>query len=388
MPTILHVYLDFGQFGGIERQILRLAQAIPNSVVACGERGVLYRALGETAVPVYGLNPRFRRQALRPWDLPLYQQLYRIIDRVQPSLVHVHAGHLENLFFKALGLPVIYTFHGYGALYQGTGLIKRWNRFCYQQTEAAWDAVLYVSDAERRDMRSNCGSVVYNGMNLAPWQHAAPGGFRHALGIPDNAQVISFINRLDSNKDPLAFLAMAEQLAAPHRHFVIAGDGPLLAAVQAQAQTLHQVHVLGHIGNVPGLLKETDLAVFTSRREGFGLGVLEAMACGTVPLALARGGVAEVIGPHPECLAEDPQALVRQAHILLHLPAQQRASLLNKLQLQAARFQEEPWLRQMEGIYERVGFHHHARLSGRRIYQEGRRQRDAANLPALGIVDC
>jgi glycosyltransferase involved in cell wall biosynthesis len=65
----------------------------------------------------------------------------------------------------------------------------------------------------------------------------------------------------------------------------IAGDGPLAERLEG----LPHVRLLGAVAadRIPDLLHRADVAALVSLREGYGLGALEAVACG-VPLVVSR----------------------------------------------------------------------------------------------------
>jgi glycosyltransferase involved in cell wall biosynthesis len=74
--------------------------------------------------------------------------------------------------------------------------------------------------------------------------------------------------------------------ASRHGNFLIAGD-VLPGYVEKLAARLSHpsVSVLGHVEDVPGLMRKSDVLVLPSIEEGFGRVITEAMASGCVPLA-------------------------------------------------------------------------------------------------------
>jgi phosphatidylinositol glycan class A protein len=92
---------------------------------------------------------------------------------------------------------------------------------------------------------------------------------------------------------------------SPHVHFVVGGDGPKRAALDAMlaagGPTLSaRVTLLGDVahGAVTDTLRSGHVFLNTSLTESFCMAVLEAACCGMQVVATAVGGVPEVLPPH------------------------------------------------------------------------------------------
>lgn len=123
---------------------------------------------------------------------------------------------------------------------------------------------------------------------------------RQRLQLPQQALVIGVVARLAPQKRPELALALFASLRTrfPNLYLVLAGDGPLAAAVQAETAALGLspwVIFTGFIDAVHELMPAFDLHLLMSRNEGFGIATIEAMACAVPAVATDVPGSADLL---------------------------------------------------------------------------------------------
>lgn len=179
-------------------------------------------------------------------------------------------------------------------------------RLAAWQTRAWRDAdrVLCVSEVWTREMRDTYGveaATVPNGVDLKRYStQRTPHDerLRQRLGLDGNEPVVLAVGGIEARKNTLglldAFAALVEHY--PQAHLVIAGGASLLDHdVYAQGfmdrvneyRLSQAVTVTGPLddADMPALFRCADVLAMVSLREGFGLVVLEALACGTPAVA-------------------------------------------------------------------------------------------------------
>jgi len=123
--------------------------------------------------------------------------------------------------------------------------------------------------------------VVANGVAVEDYEvpaEALRNERRRSLGLPGDAPVVVTVGALSERKQP--GLAIAAALGRPEAHMLVAGDGPLRAALEERYRNHPRVHLLGATDEVAEALQAADVFVSMSRAEGLPNAVMEAMACG------------------------------------------------------------------------------------------------------------
>jgi glycosyltransferase involved in cell wall biosynthesis len=171
---------------------------------------------------------------------------------------------------------------------------------------------------------------VYNGVDLKRFSpRPPPSGFRQTVGLSGQGPVIVSVGRFVAYKGYDHLLEAAGLLKAdrPDIEWVIAGDGELRGALEAQCRRLgltRQVHFLGWRDDLPDVLSLADLFVSPAVGEHFGRVLIEAMAMGKPVVATASGGVPEIVVDGETGVLvtpADPAALAGAVRALLADPA-------------------------------------------------------------------
>jgi glycosyltransferase involved in cell wall biosynthesis len=148
--------------------------------------------------------------------------------------------------------------------------------------------------------------VIVDEPDPAEFHPGLAGRFRAREGIPDNAPLVGSVGRIDTWKGVGVFLDAVGPLRAsrPDVAFVVAG--PPVAGKEAYATGLAAragglgVRWLGHRHDVAELMADLDVYVMASTEpEPFGLGLVEALACGVPSVATDAGGPVEVLAGAP-----------------------------------------------------------------------------------------
>ena len=180
----------------------------------------------------------------------------------------------------------------------------------------------YIRDATFRDfgVAPREARAVFNACDLQRFASVEPCGL-----LAHQPVRLGMVARLEQHKDQpslIRALALLRDQGLCTDLWLI-GEGsqrPLLEALIASLQLEHQVHLLGSRRDIPELLSQLDLFVFSARPdEGFGIALAEAMAAGVPIVATDVGACHEVLeGGRCGLLVEpnSPQALangIRQA---------------------------------------------------------------------------
>ncbi len=155
-------------------------------------------------------------------------------------------------------------------------------------------------------------------------------------------------------------LEVAKKL--PEAQLLIAGTGSMESELSSQIEELDLVgraHLLGRVPNeqLPDVFRAGDVTLVPSLAlEGFGLVVLESMACGTPVVATRVGGLPEAMGPFADNYCVDEAFNVEA---MVHL-ARAAIDVGEPLAVAVRNFAQKRSLKTMAHNVERVveGAHH------------------------------
>ena len=139
--------------------------------------------------------------------------------------------------------------------------------------------------------------VLFNGINLDSYKNIKEGDLKEVLGIKKDNFNFIFIGRLVSAKAVDVLIKAFSNLKGDN-NLIIVGDGlerGSLESLSKKEGLSGSVKFLGSRQDISKLLKISDCMVLPSRREGFGLVLLEAMASSIPIVASNLDSIKEII---------------------------------------------------------------------------------------------
>ncbi|OGL10649.1 MAG: hypothetical protein A3I17_09705 [Candidatus Rokubacteria bacterium RIFCSPLOWO2_02_FULL_72_37] len=376
MIRVVHIITRLTLGGSSENTVATVV-----GLAAAGYTGTLAAGLAESEAAVVadarrrGCRvvdvPSLGREARWLADLAALRELYALIRRERPAIVHTHtskAGFLGRLAARLARVPaVIHQPHGhifYG--YWGPGrtalyvALERW--------AARWtDRIVTLTERgteehlARRIGRAAQYAAVPSGVPTSALRAAAPerGAARARLGLDPAAYVVVGVGRLISVKGFDTLVAALPRLAAeiPSAHVVLVGEGPERAALVSRAAALgvgSRLTLAGATAGVATYLAAADVLAAPSRNEGMGRALVEAMAVGLPVVATAVGGIPGVVvdGESGRLVRPDDADALAAVLVELGRDARLREALGRAARARAEAFSSAVALDRMRAVYD------------------------------------
>ncbi|MBU7586664.1 MAG: glycosyltransferase family 4 protein [Nostoc sp. TH1S01] len=331
--------------GGLERYIYELTHQLAerqDQIELCG-----------VGLPNTDLNSPIKLTNLAFPDMPIWQRLWSIRNNFKnsrigkPDAINLHFALYSFPIMDILpkNIPITFNFHGPWASESEqevttnklTIIIKR--LLIEKSTYNRCDRFIVLSKA--------FGNILHQQYQI-PWEkiHIIPGGVnihrfqpnlsqkeaRQQLGWPDDRQILFTSRRLvyrmgiDKLLQALAIIKPKN----PDVWLAIAGRGYMQDALQQQAKELGLENTVKFLGFLPDeqlpiAYQAADLTVMPSQSfEGFGLALVESLACGTPVLCTPVGGM-------PEILTQFSQDLITSSTEVYAIAEKLESILLGKI---------------------------------------------------------
>jgi glycosyltransferase involved in cell wall biosynthesis len=280
--------------GGAEQHLLQLLPALRErgidarflSLDAGVDAERFHRALDERRVPYErvpcgsDLSPRLARDVIRA------------VRASKPDVLHTHMVHADvygSIAAHATGTPFVSTRHNDDRYLLGPF------RYVDRTFMHGVRRIIAISEAVRRfhvdaGLPADKLVTIHYGLDDVP--SAPPEITPDEAGIPAGAPLVLAIGRLIEQKDHATLIRAFERLEHREAHLAILGWGPLEEQTKALAGP--NVHVLGRV-EPRDWLARADVFAHSSRWEGFGLVLLEAMLSSLPVVATRVSAVPEIV---------------------------------------------------------------------------------------------
>ncbi len=257
----------------------------------------------------FGLQflPVLTRQPSPVFDLMAFIQIFRLIRRYRPDILHTNtskAGFIGRLAGCLAKVPrILHSTHGHIFYGYYNRLISK--AFILMEKFAAHccDSILNLTEIGRQDhireriARPEKFFVTSGGVELEPFFNISQD--KPEPDFSSGKIRIGWVGRLVPIKNLPLFLKAAAILQStnPQFEYIVVGDGEdrqLNENLSAELG-LQNIRFLGYRSDIPAIMAGCDLFVFTSLNEGFGNVIIEAMACGLPVIGTRVGGTPELI---------------------------------------------------------------------------------------------
>ncbi len=300
---IVFVITRSDTIGGAHVHVRDMASALraeghQAEVVSGGAEGPFTVALKDAGVPSHVVANMVR--PIRPIrDVLALIHLHRLLKRLAPDLISLHsgkAGWLGRLAGLLLGIPVVFTAHGW-AFAEGVSETRRKFYRLAERVAAPLATRIITVSRQDRDFALAAGVgtraqivAVHNGMADLPSScRASP--------EREPARLI-MVARYEAQKDHQTLIRALASIADRPWSLELVGGGPGETALRSLIEShglSDRVAVHGLCGDVAERLAQSQVFLLISNWEGLPRSILEAMRAGLPVVASDVGGVHEAV---------------------------------------------------------------------------------------------
>lgn len=319
IAIVTHKFCKGDGQGRVNYEIAREALGQGHSVVLIAsevaEELRSHPAASWVSIPVSHIPTALLQNQVFAWQSARWLRSHRLeLDLIQVNgaitwgTAGINAVHFVHSTWLRSQVHTSRLHHGPYGLYQWmyTALNARLERQAFSNAEI----VVAVSGRVCQELKE-IGvpeahiRIILNGVDLTEFK---PGDEqRKALDLPEDVPIALFAGDIRTPRKNLETVLRALVLT-PGLHLAVAGSmaGSPYPALSSTLGLSSRVHFLGHRQDMPALMRATDVFVFPSRYEPFGLVLLEALASGLPVITMETVGGADIITPDCGLVLPDP----------------------------------------------------------------------------------
>ena len=300
--NILHISTPLSWRGG-EQQLAYLIEELAkhkevNQVVCCAANSKMQTFCEEQKI-THVTTPK--RTPYHPFS---FRKVHQICEEYSIDLIHTHDAHahtiawLSSVYYKK-SPPIIVSRRVDFAVKKKYFSLKKYNAEAVKKIVCVSDLVRQITAPAILDRDKLV--VVHDGINPNKFKYGASDILREEFRIPKDVFLIGKVAAIAPHKDYFTFVNTVEKLVVQKikaHFFIIGGDGGEERNIRnyvKEKKLGKHISFTRHRTDIPKILPELDLFLFTSKTEGLGTSVLDALACKVPVVSTNAGGVPEII---------------------------------------------------------------------------------------------
>jgi glycosyltransferase involved in cell wall biosynthesis len=298
---IVQLITGSADFGGAQAHVRDLAVGIRahghECVVVTGPPDGLFSDQLRAHGIVVHVLPHLRK-ALHPINDPLaLVELVAKLRKLKPELVAAHtakAGFLGRVACALLGIPCVFTPHGWSIVDRASGKINHTFKALERLGGMLGTGVITVCRDEH-ETGSMSGLIAQNKL-FCVYNGIPDSSIRAKAG--DESLTVVMVARFHKQKDHATLLRALSRLRGHPWRLKLVGSGPLLEVTRHLASSLgvaQRVEFLGECKNTAEILSQSAIFVLSTFYEAFPISILEAMRTGLPIVATKVGGIPEAV---------------------------------------------------------------------------------------------
>ena len=245
-------------------------------------------------------------------DIKSILEIKKIFRQIKPDIVYLHSSKAGAIGRIALAFnfrtKILYNAHGWYFNAQISDKKKRIFALIEKMLALKTDKIINISKSEYESAlkykiaseRKMC--IIENGIDFTKFKNNDKNReeTRKKYNIKNNEILIGVVGRLSEQKDPMTMIKAFELVNKEKNNtrLMYVGAGELEENVKQYAKEKNisdKVIITGWVNNVEQYIPAFDIAVLPSKWEGFGLVLIEYMACDKPIVASNIGGIADII---------------------------------------------------------------------------------------------
>jgi len=319
-----------GEVGGGESHLISLLQHLDRThfepIVLSFSYGPMVERLKKAGFKCYVVNSQ------KAFDIKVWYNVLQIMKKEKIDIVHAHGTRaFSNIVLqtKILGLPVIYTVHGW-SFHDDQNYLTHIVRVNVERllVQVARQTIL-VSDSNcltaEQYIRKKNYKIIYNGVDTNKYSPSTYSSYiRKDFKIPHDIFLIGYIARITKQKAPLDMIDAFAKVHAKYQNvrLLMIGEGDMKNETIKKVAAMNlqdYIYLDDFRQDVPELLNTLDVFCLPSLWEGLPIALLEAMAAEKAVIATNVDGSKEIIQNMKNGILISPQKPSQLADSIIHL---------------------------------------------------------------------